>query len=86
MLNTRIGAPIPDSPLAPIIVRRHYVCHALNLQKLKDTAATNHTSIIHCKAKVVSNHALSMHQLYSIIQGPKKQLDMAYYQSYQELL
>jgi len=25
MLNTRIGAPIPDSPAAPIIVRRHYV-------------------------------------------------------------
>ena len=72
MLNSRIGAPIPDSPSAPIIVRRHYVHHALNLQKLKCTTANNGTSIIHCKAEVVSNHGLSIHQLYSIIQGPKK--------------
>ena len=53
MLNSRIGAPIPDSPSAPIIVRQHYVRHALNLQKLKRTAANNGTSIIHCKAEVV---------------------------------
>jgi hypothetical protein len=72
MLNSRIGAPIPNMPSAPIIVRRHYVRHALNLQKLKETAAATNTPIIHCKAEVVSNHELSMHQLYSIIQGPKK--------------
>src|SRR5436190_7597318 len=72
MLNSRIGAPIPDSPSAPIIVRQHYVRHALNLQKLKRTAANNGTSITYCKAEVISNHGLSMHQLYSIIQGPKK--------------
>ena len=72
MLNSRIGAPIPDSPSAPIVVRRHFVRHALNLQKLKETAATTNTSITHCKAEVISNHGLAMHQLYSIIQGPKK--------------
>jgi hypothetical protein len=72
MLNSRIGAPIPDSPSAPIIVRRHYVRRALNLQRLKESAATNSTPIIHCKAEVVTNHGLSTHQIYSIIQGPKK--------------
>lgn len=72
MLNSRIGAPIPNTLSAPIIVRRHYVRHALNLQKLKETALATNTAIIHCKAEVVSNHGLPMHQLYSIIQGPKK--------------
>ena len=72
MLNTRIGAPIPDSPAAPIIVRRHYVWHAINLQKLQETALAYGMPIVHCKAEVVASHGLSLHQLYSIIQGPKK--------------
>jgi hypothetical protein len=71
MLNSRIRAPIPDSPSAPIIVRQHFVHYALNLQKLKETVATTNTSITHCKAQVISNHGLSLHQLYFIIQGPK---------------
>ena len=72
MLNTQIGAPIPDSPAAPIIVRRHYVWHAINLQKLQETALAYGMPIVHCKAEVVASHGLSLHQLYSIIQGPKK--------------
>ena len=68
----RIGIPIPDSPAAPIIVRRHYVRHAINAQKLKETAAAHNLPVLHCKAEVVSNHGFSFHQLYSIIQGPKK--------------
>ena len=52
MLNTRIGAPIPDSPAAPIIVRRHYVRHAINLQKLQETALAHGMPIVHCKAEM----------------------------------
>ena len=63
-----------DLGLAPIIIRRHYVCHAINLQKLQETAAAKNISITYCKAEVVINCGLSMHQLYSIIQGPKKAL------------
>jgi hypothetical protein len=74
MLNSRIGAPIPDSPEVPIIVRRHYVRHAINFQKLKEMAAVHGMPVIHCKAEVINNHGLSLHQLYSIIQGPKKAL------------
>src|SRR5947207_5294041 len=72
MLNSRIGAPIADSRAVPITVRRHYVRHALNRQKLKEAATATNTAITHCKATVVSNYGLSMHRLYSIIQGPKK--------------
>jgi ABC-type dipeptide/oligopeptide/nickel transport system ATPase component len=74
MLNSRIGVSIPDSSLAPIIVRRHHVRHALNLQKLQETAASHNISIVHCKADVIANHGLSLHQIYSVIQGPKKTL------------
>jgi hypothetical protein len=72
MLNSRIGAPIPHSSAAPIIVRRHYVRHAINLQTLQETAKTHAMPILHCKAEVVANYGLSLHQIYSIIQGPKK--------------
>ena len=64
MLNTRIGAPIPDSPAAPIIIRRHYVWHAINLQKLQETALAHGMPIVHCKAEVIASHGLSLHQLY----------------------
>jgi len=74
MLNSRIGVPIPDSSAAPIIVRRHYVRHAINLQKLKETAASNNSPVLHCKAEVIADHGVSFRQVYSIIQGPKKAL------------
>jgi ATP-dependent DNA helicase PIF1 len=74
MLNSRIGAPIPDSSIAPIIVRRHYVRHALNLQKLEAMAASHRLPLIHCKADIIVNHGFSLRQLHSIIQGPKKAL------------
>jgi hypothetical protein len=72
MLNSRIGAPIPNTPLVPIIVRRHSVRHAINLQKLQEAAAQQNLEIIHCKAEVIVNHGMSTYQLYSVIQGPKK--------------
>ena len=72
MLNSRIGAPIPDLSSAPIIVRRHSVRHAINLQRLKETSIKFSMPIIHCKADVIANHGMSLYQLYSIIQGPKK--------------
>ena len=72
MLNSRIAIPIPDSSVAPIIVRRHYVRHAINLQMLKETASAHSLPVLHCKAEVISNYGFSLHQLYSIIQGPKK--------------
>ena len=61
MLNSQISAVIPDSVSPPIIVRQHYIYRALNMQKLKETAAINSTLIMHCKAKVISNHSVSMH-------------------------
>src|SRR5436305_9667397 len=75
MLNNRIDASIPDHSLAPIIVRRHHVRHAINLQKLKDTAVSYGMLIVHCKTEVIANHDLSLHQIYSLIQGPKKALE-----------
>lgn len=74
MLNSRIGAPIPDSSQAPIIVRRHHVRHAINLQKLQKTVSSHELRIVHCKADIVANHGLSLHQIYSVIQGPKNAL------------
>src|SRR5579859_1714795 len=48
LLNSRIGAPIPDSADAPIVVRRHRVRHAINNCKLKEisqsTESEEHTS------------------------------------------
>jgi hypothetical protein len=55
-----------------VLVPQNTIRHALNLQKLKETTATTDTLITHCKAEVISNHGLSVHQLYSIIQGSKK--------------
>ena len=72
MFNSRIVAPIPDSASVPIIVRRHSVRHAINLQRLKESAIKFSMPIIHCKADVIVNHGMSLYQLYSIIQGPKK--------------
>ena len=74
MLNSRIGAPIPDSSQAPIIVRRHHVRHAINLQKLQKTASSHELKIVHCKADIIANHGLSLRQIYSAIQGPKNAL------------
>ena len=74
MLNSRSGAPIPDSLSAPIVVRHHSVCHAINVQKLNDIAYTKNLAIIHCKARVIARHGISIENTYSIIQGPKKTL------------
>lgn len=46
--------------------------HALNLQRLKEAAAQQNMAIIHCKAEVVVNYGISIHRLYSVIQGLKK--------------
>src|SRR5437667_7523958 len=75
MLNSRIGAPIPDSPSASIIVHRHYVRHALNLQKLKYTAANNGTSIIYCKAEVASNQSCQYINCTPLSRVQKKHLE-----------
>ena len=74
MLNTRIGAPIPDSFSAPIIVRRHSVRHALNVQKLNEVACKQNIPITHCKARITGRKELSIEKAYSIIQGPKNAL------------
>ena len=71
-MESRTSAPIPYSPTTPIIVRQHYVQHAINLQKLQETALVYDMPIVDCKAEVVTSRGLSLYQLYSFIQGTKK--------------
>ena len=59
ILNMGIGAPIPDSPAAPIIVHRYYVWHTINFQKLQETALAHGMPFIYCKAEVVASNGLS---------------------------
>lgn len=74
LLNSRIGAPILDSPSVPIIVRRHTVRHAINLKRLSEVASAKKLPIVHCKAHIKAKSKMSKEEIYSVIQGPQKNL------------
>ena len=75
MLNSRIGVPIPNAYSSPIIVRRHSVRHAINLQRLKEMTSNNGLQIVHCKAEISDlKGGFSIKQALQIIYGPKKAL------------
>jgi len=71
MLISRIGAPIPDDPMIPIIVRRHHVRHAINMQRLKHFSEKAKVPIIHCKAEIIAKMGMSMRQVYRVKQDTK---------------
>jgi len=72
LLKTRVSAAIHES--APIIVRRHAVRHALNLQRMTDIATKTGIPIIHCEARISKRKGLSIREALSSYYNGKKTL------------
>jgi len=54
LLNSRVGAPLPEGCVSPTsIVRRHNVRHCLNMERLKQMSALNGTPIMYCIGRIV---------------------------------
>src|SRR5579859_5823236 len=72
LLMSRIETPIPDSVLAPVVVRRHKARHGINNRKLKEISESTGIPITYCFAKVLDPKGMSMQQIYRIKQGDHK--------------
>jgi hypothetical protein len=66
LLNTRVGAYLPDLTSIPIIVRRHGLRHALNMKRLHLIAESDDQPITYCIAKVKSRRGMTPKQSYNL--------------------
>ena len=71
LLNSRIGAPLPDSATITIIVRRNELRHALNLRRLRYVSHSRRTKVTYCVAKEKSRTGVSRSQIYRLRVGHK---------------
>ena len=69
LLQTRIGAPLPQSARVPVIVRRNSLRHAINDRMLHLMSHKTGTPITHCIATVVKKCGMSMDQVRRIKVG-----------------
>ena len=53
LLNTRVGVPIPSHLDLPVIVRRHNLRHAINIEKIHQVSQETGVPIIYCVANVL---------------------------------
>ena len=53
LLNTRVGIPIPPHLDPPVIVRRHNLRHAINVQKIHQVSEQTGVPIIYCIAGIL---------------------------------
>src|SRR5205814_6314430 len=52
LLNTRVGFPIPSDLDPPVIVRRHNLRHAINIEKIHQVSEETGVPVIYCVANV----------------------------------
>src|SRR6266516_4273248 len=52
LLNTRVGVPIPSNLDPPVIVHRHNLRHAINIEKIHQVSEETGVPIIYCVANV----------------------------------
>jgi hypothetical protein len=71
LLNSRIGAKLPESAPITIIVRRHQLRHALSLRRLFHLARLRRTPVLYSVAKVVSRVGISHSKTYKLRVGHK---------------
>ena len=69
LLQSRIGAPLPQSCYVPIIVRRNTLRHAMNDRKLRLVSEITQTPITYCVADVVNKSGMSMTEVRQIKAG-----------------
>jgi hypothetical protein len=71
LLNTRVGATLPDSTNVTIIVRRHELRHVLNVKRLQSLSESTGTSVTYYVAKERSRSGVSHSQVYALRVGHK---------------
>jgi hypothetical protein len=71
LLNSRVGAPLPDSAAVTIVVRRHGLRHALNLKRLHSLSESTGTPVTYCVARERSRIGISHRQVYGLRVGHK---------------
>ena len=69
LLNSRVGAPLPDSAAVTIIVRRHELRHALNLKRVHYLSESTGTPVTYCVARERSRIGISHSQVYTLRVG-----------------
>jgi hypothetical protein len=66
LLQSRIGAPLPQSALVPIIVRRNSLRQAINDRKLRLMTEITGSPITYCIAKVIKKYGMSTTEVRQI--------------------
>ena len=66
LLNSRIGALLPNLSNVPIIVRRHSLRNSINHQKLFALSETTDIPITYCVATILDKHNMSLDEIYQI--------------------
>jgi hypothetical protein len=64
LLNSRIGAVLQNMSNLPVIVRRHSVRHAINLERLQQYADSSHHEVTHCIAVIRQRVDVTIQEAY----------------------
>ena len=71
LLQSRVGAPLPDFTAVTIIVRRHELRHALNLKRLHSLSESTGAPVTYCMTRERSRIGISHSQVYTLRVGHK---------------
>ena len=71
LLNSRVGAALPDSATITIIIHRHELRHALNVKRLHSLSEFSGTPVTYCIARERSRVGISHSQVYILRVGHK---------------
>jgi hypothetical protein len=71
VLRSRIGAQLPNMQPVPAVMRRHVLCHAMNICRLHKAESFSQTGITYCIAKLSEVTSMSMLQAPQIQFGAR---------------
>ena len=71
LLNSRVGAALPDSATVTFVVRRDELRHALNLKRLHSISESTGTPVTYCVTRERSRIGISHSQVYALRVGHK---------------
>ena len=68
-LRSRIGVSLPNMESIAVTVRRHALCQAINMRRLREEEVKSNTRIVYCIANVTRHENIRLHNAYQIQLG-----------------
>ena len=68
-LNSRIGVPLPHMSSLPVVVRRHSVRHAINMERLQQYSDALDYTVTHCIANIQKRVGITIQDAYQCKYG-----------------